>query len=69
MHRVHHVVELRGFVRLARGDGDGEHKTLSVSHHVEFGSSSAARGIRQTELGKLATSFFIDQAGNRLPAR
>jgi len=37
-----HVVELRGFVRLPRGDGDGEHKALSVSNHVEFGSPSAA---------------------------
>ena len=35
-HGVHQVVELRGFVRLARGEGDGQHKALSVSNHVEF---------------------------------
>ena len=35
-HGVHHVVELGRFVRLARGEGDGEHKALSVSNHVEF---------------------------------
>lgn len=35
-HGVHYVVELRRFVRLARGELDGEHKALSVSNHVEL---------------------------------
>ena len=56
---MHHVVELRRFVRLPRRECDGEDKAVAVSNQVELAPLSAAAAAQSVVVGLEAVGLVL----------